>query len=349
MSEEHQMRVRLTLSAQDFNSQKERIFLTIIKFPVHETTMKKKSLHSCPTWKKILSLLFLGILILVGTFIYGIITDEPPKFFPLDDAQAEYTITKNCPSGQGWQEPRISDLNAAYCLEYRGDHVLWLDDFHQNTKFFSITIGKSPIDLEPFVGKRVKNVKGKFASSSKQCIQKQCVAIGGPFVVLNIDNLELVQDSTIKAVGAFSKDKVQGLTFIRNYYSGFFGGNVDESEDAYGAQYQIDTKTNKIIYFNAYGIDNFPKERTTVITPQQAEKIGFVFAKENIIDFENYTKNAEYSFLEETSPKMLTKYNLNWITKKEDQEGKLRPYHSIIVLDKYGNVIIFQNEFTDQG
>lgn len=148
-----------------------------------------KKLFKLATWKKILILAVLGLAVFAGWFIYEIVTDEPPNFFPLNDAQAEYRITKNCPDGQGWVEQTQSQGNA-YCLEYRGNNVLWKED-HSNSNFFSITIGKSNINLETYIGKKVKNVKGTYTSSGKQCIQNTCVDISGPYVVVNIDSMEL--------------------------------------------------------------------------------------------------------------------------------------------------------------
>jgi len=137
-------------------------------------------------WKKILVLLSLGFVVFVGLFVYLIFTEGPPNFFPLDDSTAEYTITKNCPNGQGWVK-QMQDQGFAYCLEY--DNVRGKEN--GNTNFFRITIGKSNLNLETYLDKKVKNIKGKYVNSSKQCIQNKCVDFAGPYAVLNIDKLEL--------------------------------------------------------------------------------------------------------------------------------------------------------------
>lgn len=310
--------------------------------------MRKKQL-TFPLLKKILLLFLVGFTIFAGVFIYGIITNKQPQFFPLDDAQAEYTITKNCPDAQGRREPKQNNLGNAYCLEYKGDNAMHIDEYYPNSKYFTVTIGKSDIDLATFIGKQVKNIQGEFVSSSKQCIKGNCVGIGGPFVVFDIDAIEGTQTDTKRAVELFTKGKVHDINFVAQYDNPTYGGYVDEYKDIYGATYQVDIKTNKIVYFLAYGIASYPKERKTIITSQQAEEIGLALARENIDNFENYTKDAEYSFAQETSSKMLTKYNFNWMTKKEDKDGNLRSFHTVIALDQYGNVIIFQNEFADRG
>ncbi len=88
-----------------------------------------KKLLKLAAWKKILIAVVLGLITFVGWFVYEITTDEPPNFFPLNDVQAEY----------------------------RGNNVQWKED-HSNSNFFSITIGKSNIDLESYIGKKVKNL-----------------------------------------------------------------------------------------------------------------------------------------------------------------------------------------------
>lgn len=149
-----------------------------------------KQLLKFTAWKKTLIIVALGTIAYVVWFGYKIFTVEPPDFFPLNDTQAEYRVTRNCPIGQGWVE-QTGIQGSAYCLEYRGNNVLMKED-HNDSTFFSITIGKSNINLETYEGKIVKNIKGKFTSSDKQCIKNKCIEIGGPFVVANIDRLELV-------------------------------------------------------------------------------------------------------------------------------------------------------------
>jgi len=143
------------------------------------------------TWKQIVLLLLCFFIAFFAWSIYDMYTEEPMNFFPLDDKNAEYKITKNCPYGQGWEE-KPQTTTHAYCLEYRGTHVVEMYE-GKHTNFFSITIGKSKMNLEPYLGKKVKNIKGKYWDSTKQCIQDTCIAIGGPYIVVNIDHLELAE------------------------------------------------------------------------------------------------------------------------------------------------------------
>lgn len=136
-------------------------------------------------------LLIIGLMVcaFIGWFAWQVFTDEPPSFFPLNNSHSEYRITKNCPTGQGWDE-QIQGQGYAYCVEYKGPDVFMRNE-NGNNNFFRITVGNSKIDLAPFNGKKVRNVQGKYTTSPKQCIQDKCVDIYGPMVVLNIDWLEV--------------------------------------------------------------------------------------------------------------------------------------------------------------
>ncbi len=143
----------------------------------------------------ILKKIVISLLLIVGGFlawfIWLIVTDKPPSFFPLNNSSAEYTVSKKCSHGQGWNEDDETQ-DKGFCIEYKGNNV-FMNDSSGNTNFFRITVGKSKIDLEPFVGKEVKNVKGNFVTSNKQCINNRCIDIGGAYVVLDISELELAE------------------------------------------------------------------------------------------------------------------------------------------------------------
>jgi hypothetical protein len=142
----------------------------------------------------VLLMLSVGILLSIGWFVWAIVTDEPPQFFPLNNSQARYTIVKSSIMGQGWDKKEATNSSELpeprYYVEYRGEDVL-ADDHNEN--FFRVTVGKSKVELEPFIGKDVMVTRGKFVSSSRQCIVDRCIDIYGPFVVLNIDELKFTK------------------------------------------------------------------------------------------------------------------------------------------------------------
>lgn len=137
--------------------------------------------------KKVIYMVLVIVVIFLVFVAYEIITYKQPIFFPLDNSQGKYKITKKCPNSQGWIED-VTTQSRAYCVEYKGSNVF--NDNDGNSSFFRITVGKSDVDLEQYLDKQVKNIKGDFVSSKKQCILNKCVDIGTR-VVLNVDSLEL--------------------------------------------------------------------------------------------------------------------------------------------------------------
>lgn len=144
--------------------------------------------------KKILIIITVPVLAFIGWFVWAIVTEDQPQFFPLNNSSARYTIVKSSKVGQGWDEKEATNSSELpeprYYVEYRGEGV-FTDDHNNN--FFRVTVGNSRIELGPFIDKDVVITKGKFVSSSKQCIVDKCIDIYGPFVVINIDELELTR------------------------------------------------------------------------------------------------------------------------------------------------------------
>lgn len=131
------------------------------------------------------------IVFAIGWFIWAIVNDKPPQFFPLNNPKGKYFVTKNCPPQGNHDNPRPEDPGELYCVIYRGKNVFMNED-NGKTEAFTVMVAKSRIDLNTFENKYIKNIKGEFVNSSQQCIKDKCVDLGGPWVVLNIDNLEAV-------------------------------------------------------------------------------------------------------------------------------------------------------------
>jgi hypothetical protein len=112
-----------------------------------------KKISRLSVWEKsllFLLILIIGIYVFIGWVIFKLLTEKPPNFFPLNDSRAEYRITKDCPNGQGSVE-QIYSQGYAYCLEYKGNKVLLKET--ENSNFFRVTVGKSKINLEQYLGK----------------------------------------------------------------------------------------------------------------------------------------------------------------------------------------------------
>ncbi len=126
---------------------------------------------------------------LLGVSLWKFFTAVPPQFFPLNNPQGGYIITKQCPV-QGWNASPVQNREI-YCVTYKGEGVV-SDGLNSTNNFFSVTVGKTSIDLQPFEDKPVMIIQGKFVSATMQCVQNVCKNIDGPLVVLNIDELKLV-------------------------------------------------------------------------------------------------------------------------------------------------------------
>lgn len=116
------------------------------------------------------------VLISVTTFFIilfvwdGFIRDKTPQLFPINLAEGQYTIRKN---SSGILE-----------VEYSGPETF------NNQNIISVLVGKTSHNLNNYIGKKVRITKGKFVSGyTKQCIDDACVDIGGPYSVINVEEL----------------------------------------------------------------------------------------------------------------------------------------------------------------
>ena len=123
--------------------------------------------------------------------IAKVVLFSPPQFFPLDNPNGSYKITKGCPSRQGWWETGAAGMKYGdgYCVEYRGANVF--DPQHTNTNFYRVTVGASRQDLRPFLNRSVTITSGRFDSADTQCIAGACVALGGTGTVLTLRSIKI--------------------------------------------------------------------------------------------------------------------------------------------------------------
>jgi hypothetical protein len=139
--------------------------------------------------KKVLITVLLIILIpliaFIAWFVWAVYTEKPPVFFPLNNPKGVYKVTKACPSAQGWEE-RTMTTGDLYCIEYKGTDVLFQEE---GEDFFRITVGRSDVDLEKYLGMEVRDIEGKFVYRGEQCILEKCTPQNGPRVVLDIYKL----------------------------------------------------------------------------------------------------------------------------------------------------------------
>lgn len=124
-----------------------------------------------------------------GLFVYRYFWS--PQFFPLNNPNGSYRITRGCPATQGWQETDASGLayQGGFCVEYKGDGVF--NPMRANSNFYRITIGRARMELGPLLNRNVIIKSGKFTTVSRQCVNNSCASIGGPVTVLDITSLEV--------------------------------------------------------------------------------------------------------------------------------------------------------------
>ncbi len=156
---------------------------------LNKKTLKgKKEKRPATNILQMLAIIMSTMSILVTAAIaYSLLNEQPPKFFPFDDPQAQYTVTKR---GKNYfvRYQSVGDMNTkTFCGQHRGRVVCRnrVDDD------IEVMVGKSPVDLAPLVGKSVQ-LEGIFRYSDKQCILDSCHDIGR-WAVLHIRNLQLSQ------------------------------------------------------------------------------------------------------------------------------------------------------------
>ncbi len=152
--------------------------------------------HTQPFLTKVGAMLSIAIVVcgvcIIALSTLFILSDDVPDFFPLNHPQGTYTVTFGCPDGQNTDE-RQPGNGDRYCIEYRGPGIFVGVNENGKGRFLRITVGRSKVDLQPFIDKRVRILKGDFNSRSEQCIRDNCTGIGGPMAVLDIDGIETVR------------------------------------------------------------------------------------------------------------------------------------------------------------
>lgn len=131
----------------------------------------------------IVSLIALGLL---STVAWSLTHEQPPQFFPFDDPEATYTITKH---GDNYMLKYSStgDMNAHQVCDRKEGKTECRTEIDRDIETM---IGNSDVPLEPLLGQPVR-VNGEFTYSNKQCVADECHDIGG-WAVLNIESIEAV-------------------------------------------------------------------------------------------------------------------------------------------------------------
>ena len=150
-----------------------------------------------------------------------------------------------------------------------------------------------------------------------------------------------------QAIEKFSEGNARNIEFLGEHDDPTWNGTVQAFKDENGTDYRVDKVTSNVIFFLSENDKGKIGTSKNLVSSSQAEKIGREFAKRNMTDYINFSAKAKYTFIQETAEKMNGQYVLNWEGKKPgSMMDEAQPtFHSVVVLDKYGNVISFQNEY----
>lgn len=129
--------------------------------------------------------------ILLGFMTYTIcalVDEKPPKFFPFDDPQATYRVTKH---GDNYmlRYQSTGDMNTRDVCDTHNGKTSCSTEVANDLETM---IGNSDIELEPLLGKPVV-VDGEFVYDDEQCIAGMCHHIGG-WAVLNLTNISVITE-----------------------------------------------------------------------------------------------------------------------------------------------------------
>lgn len=125
--------------------------------------------------KFVILISFIAIVIFAFWFIWdGFIKDKTPHFFPINNKDGQYTI--------------IEIEDGILEAKYSGQGIF------NNAYTITTMIGKTDYELKKYVNKPIIITKGRFVGGYKQqCIANSCRDIGGPYAVINIEELTEVQ------------------------------------------------------------------------------------------------------------------------------------------------------------
>lgn len=144
--------------------------------------MKHKFFHSLVLAISVVAILFTCY---VG---WSLTHEQPPDFFPFDDQEATYTITKRNGTYSLIYDSK-GDKNSVYVCDQTSGSTNCRTEVNRHIE---VMIGNSPIELESLVDESVR-ITGDFGYSNKQCIAEKCIETGN-WAVLNIHTIEEIKE-----------------------------------------------------------------------------------------------------------------------------------------------------------
>ncbi len=159
------------------------VLLQVIKILDTNSTLFSKGKIQQKLYYGLVMVIAVATVAFMSYFAWSLMTDQPPDFFPFDDPEATYTVTKRNDRYMLLYDSK-GDRNTTYVCDQMSGTTSCRTEVNRNIE---VMIGNSDTELEPLVGKSVK-ITGDFVSSNKQCIAGKCQDIGN-WAVLDIHSI----------------------------------------------------------------------------------------------------------------------------------------------------------------
>lgn len=265
----------------------------------------------------------LVILLLVWFIWDGFIKDKTPQFFPINEQQGEYSIIKSS--------------DDVFMVKYSGPKAF--------SDISSVMIGKTDYDLNQYLGKKVLITKGSFKSGfTQQCIASICKDIGGPYAAIVIQKMEEIQETrpSVLLINAFTGNTANALRLEEKLNDPYSGHVVENYVDENNVNYSVDMTENEIVYYNTLFSKVSQDIQKPKISMKTALTIGVNFLKKYYKQFDIFRDGASFEQTDGVETK-IDVYSFSWQKKKNDL-----PYHVVINVDKFGNVVLMQREYISE-
>lgn len=299
--------------------------------------LKNAYIYKLSNLKIFLISVSIPILLFIAMFAYGmsISTSVPPSPPPnWDSPSAVYMIGKK---------------HQNYVVHYEIDGNV--GDYF---------VGISKIDLAPFMERKVI-IKGNFPknyselmerATDTQCIKGVCHPIFNPKFweehnqntpVIDIDDINIIgENHAIEIINNFSNNWVDGLLLEGRQVNLYDNHTIENYVDKHGVKYSLDLKDNEIIYYNALSTNLYFDTHKSKIPIEEARKIGINALNNYYKQFNAFSEGATFEQNDGVGTK-IDVYSFDWQKKLNGL-----PYHVVINVDKFGNVVLYQREYISE-
>lgn len=163
------------------------VLLKVIKILHKSTTLFSTRKISQKIYHGLMITISIFMICFIGYIGWSLSHEQPPNFFPFDDPEATYAITKRNDKYSLVYDSK-GDKNSVYICDQMSGTTNCRTEVNRNIE---VMIGTSSRELESLIGKPVV-VTGDFVYSNQQCIAEKCIEIGN-WAVLDIYSIETIE------------------------------------------------------------------------------------------------------------------------------------------------------------